>query len=344
MKSVEPLVSVIIPVYNVYPYLREALDSVINQTYRNLEIIIVDDGSMDRSGEICDEYLKDPRVQVIHQENRGLGGARNTGLDRMSGACVAFLDSDDAFEPDMIRQMMDTMERHQADMVICDFDSFKMEGRMTEIKRRKSRTPVGKELVFTGREAFEAHLDRVFTIAVWNKFYRKQLWETVRFPEKFAFEDLCAIPPVLEQCGRVVKISQALVKYRIRKGSITNTRSVQNMRDFMTANRCFIGYLEKLRPEVQKKRIQDFWEETITSLILDWTALRKQDVSPEELSALKKEIQAYGEESKTELTVRGRVKRELFQVCPQGFRVVHQCWRFLKHFVGKAKRVLFSGN
>ena len=80
-----PLVSVIVPVYNVLPFLREALDSVIHQTYQNLEIIIVDDGSNDGSGEVCDEYLSDPRVIVIHQENRGLSGARNTGLERMTG-------------------------------------------------------------------------------------------------------------------------------------------------------------------------------------------------------------------------------------------------------------------
>ena len=89
------LVSVIIPVYNVQPYLREALDSVIHQTYSNLEIIIIDDGSTDGSGRICDEYAEqDQRIKVIHQENKGLSSTRNAGLDRMTGEIVAFLDSD----------------------------------------------------------------------------------------------------------------------------------------------------------------------------------------------------------------------------------------------------------
>ena len=103
----EPLVSVIIPVYNVAPYLREALDSVIHQTYHSLQILIIDDGSTDGSASICDEYLSDPRVIVIHQDNRGLSNARNVGLDLMTGEYTAFLDSDDAYHPTFIENLVD---------------------------------------------------------------------------------------------------------------------------------------------------------------------------------------------------------------------------------------------
>ena len=127
-----PLVSVIVPVYNVLPYLREALDSVINQTYKNLEILIVDDGSTDGSGEVCDEYLSDPRVIVIHQENKGLSGARNTGLDRMTGEYVAFIDSDDAFKPEMIERMLETITRNKAEMSICGYYACETNSHMTE--------------------------------------------------------------------------------------------------------------------------------------------------------------------------------------------------------------------
>lgn len=105
-----PLVSVIVPVYNVKPYLNEALDSVINQTYRNQEIILIDDGSTDGSGEICDEYAtRDNRIKVIHQTNQGLSAARNAGLDIMHGSVISFLDSDDAFHPQMIEIMLHEM-------------------------------------------------------------------------------------------------------------------------------------------------------------------------------------------------------------------------------------------
>ena len=114
-----PLVSVIIPVYNVSPYLRESLDSVISQTYTNLEIIAVDDGSTDDSGRICDEYAeKDTRIKVIHQANRGLSAARNAGLNAMTGEYVAFLDSDDALYPEMVECMVKGMEKNAADIAV----------------------------------------------------------------------------------------------------------------------------------------------------------------------------------------------------------------------------------
>ena len=116
----EPLVSVIIPIYNVRPYLCEALDSVLRQTYRNLEILIIDDGSDDGSEEICDEYgKKDSRITVIHQKNRGLSAARNVGLNRMRGDYIAFLDPDDAFHPDMIRCLMEALQRNEAEIAVC---------------------------------------------------------------------------------------------------------------------------------------------------------------------------------------------------------------------------------
>ena len=108
------LVSVIVPVYNVLPYLRESLESVINQTYEDLEIIIVDDGSTDGSDVVCEEYAKDSRVKVIHQKNHGLSAARNVGLDLARGDYIAFLDSDDVYLPDMIQTMVEGIKKSRA--------------------------------------------------------------------------------------------------------------------------------------------------------------------------------------------------------------------------------------
>ena len=119
-KSNAPLVSVIIPVYNVAPYLEEALESVINQSYNNLEILVIDDGSTDGSEIICEEYAaRDKRIRVIYQVNGGLSDARNTGLDLAAGEYIAFLDSDDAYRSNMIEVMLRAVMRYQADIIIC---------------------------------------------------------------------------------------------------------------------------------------------------------------------------------------------------------------------------------
>ncbi len=135
----QQLVSIIIPVYNVAPFLRESLDSAINQTYKNLEIILVDDGSTDESGIICDEYAKlDTRIKVIHQKNQGLSAARNTGLDIMKGSIVSFLDSDDAFYPDTIKTMVETMQNQNSDIVSCNYEVFETEEFMDADKIKPS--------------------------------------------------------------------------------------------------------------------------------------------------------------------------------------------------------------
>ena len=115
------LVSIIVPVYQVKEYVGECVESLRAQTYTNLEILLVDDGSTDGSGEICDEYVRsDNRIRVIHQKNRGLSAARNTGLDQAAGEYVAFVDSDDVVLPDFIETLYDLSGRYQADIAACD--------------------------------------------------------------------------------------------------------------------------------------------------------------------------------------------------------------------------------
>ena len=195
----EPLVSVIIPVYNVLPYLREALDSVINQTYKNLEILIVDDGSTDGSGEVCDEYLSDPRVIVIHQKNKGLSGARNTGLDRMTGEYVAFLDSDDAFMPEMVENMLDVMIHNEAEIGMCSYSNCLAELNILSPKIDKVRNPINdRELILSSSESLNLFLSDQTRWSVWDKLYKRSIWNLMRFPEGENFEDMRVMCQVLE--------------------------------------------------------------------------------------------------------------------------------------------------
>ena len=176
------MISVIIPVYNVKAYLAEAVESVIHQTYQNLEIILVDDGSTDGSGEICDEYAKkDNRIKVIHQQNKGLSASRNAGLDTCQGEIISFLDSDDAFCKDMLEKMHDAMEKTGADIVECKVITGKKlqhgsAHKVFESQKRFSEES-GKVKAFGTREALLKKLTGESANFVWNKIYKRFIWE-----------------------------------------------------------------------------------------------------------------------------------------------------------------------
>ena len=155
------LVSVIMPVYNVEAYLSEALDSVINQSYDNLEIIVVDDGSTDGSGKICDEYAeKDERIRLIHQKNSGVSSTRNAALDAATGDFVIFIDSDDAYDPDYVTTMLDAMIENDADMVICRFTVHTTTGVMKRTGTEELHPPIGKGL-YSRVEAMQAFAAKI---------------------------------------------------------------------------------------------------------------------------------------------------------------------------------------
>ncbi len=328
----EPLVSIIIPVYNVLPYLREALDSVINQTYRNLEIIIVDDGSTDGSGEICDEYKADSRVRVIHQENRGLSGARNTGLDHMTGEYVAFLDSDDAFHPDMVEVMMEALLRHAADMSICGHNNFKTEKSFKQVKQRV-HIQFEKEEEYKGKEIFIKLLEGRLSVVAWDKIYKKEIWYQLRYPAGQVYEDFYIIPFVLERCEKVVVIPQILVDHRQRKESITQTFTVRNMKDYILANRNVIEYSNNMIPSITSKEISLFCGRSIIGIFIYWAVLCRTNVDPEEICSLKNEILDLSKEANMKYNVKIRTIWRLFLYWPHAIIPIWHLYRFVKRLL-----------
>lgn len=238
-----PCVSVIVPVYNVAPYLREALDSVVGQSYRDLEIIIVDDGSTDGSSEICDEYRSDPRVQVIHQENRGLSNARNAGLDVSSGVYIAFLDSDDAFHPDFVQKMVDGIG--DADAAVCRY-----EVHQGTLESRGQLFPRVKKRVYRRKEALRALVDGRINVSVWNKLYRRELWREIRFPDGHNYEDIHTTYRIFDCCGRVKVLDRVLYLHRKRPGSITQVWTRENIEDINLAYDNLFAFVKEHTPEV----------------------------------------------------------------------------------------------
>ncbi|MCR4691790.1 MAG: glycosyltransferase [Lachnospiraceae bacterium] len=239
----KPLISVIIPVYRVEAYLRRAVDSVLGQTYRNLDIILVDDGSDDRCPGICDEYAaKEARVRVIHKENGGLSDARNAGLDVAGGDYYAFLDSDDYYAPCFIEVLYDLLIRNNAQVAQCFYavtGPGMPEPDFKDFERRYQGGRIKAE-VYDRRELLEhqydaLHKDATYYIVAWNKLYAAGLWKDVRFPKGKIHEDEATTYKIFDRTERGASISLPFYAYFSAAGSITRTKFSRKRLDWMEA-------------------------------------------------------------------------------------------------------------
>lgn len=240
------LISVIVPIYNVEKYLDRCINSIINQTYTNLEIILVDDESPDDCGRICDEYAKkDSRIKVIHQKNKGLSGARNSGIDIAAGEYIAFVDSDDYIDCDMYRTLHEDIVREHAGMAIC--------GRYYEFEdgRRVQRYKLDKEIkVYSGKEAIiEMNNFSSFDMAAWDKLYRRSMWTNIRFPQGKLSEDFFIMYQLLDQAGKVVFNPKPLYFYIQRQNSISRNKKINW--DFIEASHNQMVYLCEKYPDME---------------------------------------------------------------------------------------------
>lgn len=219
----DKMVSVIIPVYKVEKYIFECLDSVINQTYTNLEIILVDDGSPDRCGEICDEYAKkDSRISVIHKENGGLSDARNKGLDVAKGKYIAFIDSDDFVSPVFIETMMKVVEKFNVEFVAIKEERFFWDGDSVD---DLDNVPVIDSIeVLDSKAALERMLYRNVAITTQLKLCSKEIWNNIRFPKGYLYEDVATTYKLFMYTSKVAIIGRPLYAYRKRDDSILRKR------------------------------------------------------------------------------------------------------------------------
>ncbi len=215
------LVSVIVPIYKVEKYIRKCLDSILNQSYENLEIILVDDGSPDNCGSICDEYgAKDSRIRVIHKENGGLSSARNAALDICKGDWIICVDSDDYICPDMVEKLVKAAHDYDADLVISSH--FEEKGGKLNITDRIMDKPQ-----IMDREAALKKLveDDDIKNYAWGKLYRASHFEGVRYPEGRNYEDIPTTYRLFDKAKKIVKIPEFLYVYYIRDDSISFTTS-----------------------------------------------------------------------------------------------------------------------
>ena len=227
-----PAISVIIPVYKVEPYLDACVSSVVGQTFSDLEILLVDDGSPDRCPELCDTWAqKDPRVRVIHQENGGLSAARNTGIEAATGEFLAFVDSDDMLEPDALRRAWEAQQACQADLVIFN---------LVYVDEHNHPLPAPdfsgfRDEVLTADEVWQRYFalaeQKIYYVVAWNKLYRRELFKTLRYAPGKRYEDQFLLPGLLAQCKTVACLKYVGYRYAQRGGSIMAQGSSRNYLD-----------------------------------------------------------------------------------------------------------------
>lgn len=243
MNTSQPIISIIVPVYKVERYLKECLNSIKCQTYSDWECILVDDGSPDGSGKICDEYASiDSRFRVIHRKNGGVSAARNTALVEAKGKYISFVDSDDYIYPCYLETLLNMLEKSGADVAQVG-----MEMIFTTFKRKMNF--VEKEVVMDRRQlVVELIKNSVVPSYLWNKMFRRDVI-SIPFPEGVNYEDICAMTEWSRNICRVVFSPEILYAYRQRKGSIVNDLSVENCRDYLYALKMRMRCMIELEPD-----------------------------------------------------------------------------------------------
>lgn len=244
------LVSVIVPVYNVEEYLGRCVDSILTQTYRNLEVILVDDGAKDASGAICDSYAqKDPRVRVVHKENGGLSSARNAGIDIAQGTYLEFVDSDDWLEPDAVEAMLGLAQCHQVELVVAGrWDVSAKTG-----EKKKGLCPLLQEAV-SGEELVR----RIFRwencdSSACDKLFHRRLFREMRFPLGVVCEDVPIMYRIVLDAGCIAMLDRPVYNYYHRSGSITYTGISEKNFHFARHTAVILPWIREHHPRLEQE-------------------------------------------------------------------------------------------
>ncbi|MBC2456336.1 glycosyltransferase family 2 protein [Clostridium beijerinckii] len=255
MENTKDLISVIVPVYNVEKYLPQCIDSILNQTEKNLEIILVDDGSLDNSGKICDEFSKrDDRIIVIHKKNNGLSSARNAGLEIARGNYIGFVDSDDWLDKTMYEVLLKLLKENNSDISCCDF--FKTANSNDSIPH------IDNEIInsYNNIESLNNFYNGLYTqtVVAWNKLYKRELFKDISYPVGKIHEDEGTTYKLYYKANKITYTNRPLYYYRITPNSITTSKFNKKRLDIIDV------YDEKV------KFIKNINNEEIYSKTLKW--------------------------------------------------------------------------
>ena len=288
-----PKLSIIVPVYKVEKYIKESVDSIIASTFTDFELILVDDGSPDNCGKICDEYANNhARVRTIHKENGGLSSARNAGLDIARGKLVAFVDSDDRILPDMLEKKINTLEKEDADVVCCGMRLLRDDGVVTPFKAWPE-----KEEVYLGSDGLQLLLDTQNGCGDFymNKVYRMSLFDGIRMPEGRIYEDIYTMHLVFERSKKTIFLPEGLYEYRLVQGSISHGKTwSRKSLDFPVSCRGQYIFIKEKYPKFTALATQKY----VSAIIMNAKSLALSDVSKQKeiLSQFADDLRALGED------------------------------------------------
>lgn len=312
------MLSIIVPVFNVEDYLENCIESILHSTYKEIELILVDDGSTDASGRICDKYAKkNKNIVVVHQKNEGQAVARNKGIKIAKGDYIGFVDSDDYIEENMYEKMVNAIEGFSADIAICrHYDDFggKKVPRLTDSDIK----------IYTGTEAAKLALeDKMINSYVWDKIFKRNLFHEIYFTAGRYFEDTMLIPQILIKAEKVACIPEPLYYYRYRLNGTMNTLNQKR----------FIDKIYAVEDNIQMA-MQQFPDMVGILMFRNSEAIRDladskcfQDLSDE---YRRKYIQRYREcylQSKcltTNLNLKVKIARLLLYVSPETYNLVRK--------------------
>ena len=242
------LVSIIVPVYNIDKYIDRCVQSIINQTYKELEIILIDDGSSDNSGTLCDIWKKkDKRIKVIHKTNGGAADARNMGIKQSKGELLSFIDGDDEVDKTMYEKLVNAMIRNQTDISMCRME--KIEKTRTYPTRRFLKI-LEEEMVFSGKDAMRYLLQDRIDCSPCLRVYKRKLWDDLMFPVGNTNEDFAVLYKVFNSANSIVYIPEILYHYYYRENSVTSAKFSEKQFDKIDNSLEMVEYVQKNASEL----------------------------------------------------------------------------------------------
>lgn len=323
-----PKISVIVPVYKAEKYIESCVRSILGQTWGDFELILVEDGSPDRSGEICDALAQtDGRIVVLHKENGGAASARNAGLDMARGQYIAFIDGDDTVHPKYLEFLLSLLQKADADFAMCHYDFFTEEGEWF------GGEPEADYMLLDGTElleSFREHCRKVSLISLCMKLFKKEIFDSLRIPEGFIEEDSMSLPHILERSGRIARSEAKLYHWRVTPGSVTRSGLTEKSFAYIEVSRYQAEFFRE-RGSAQA----DFFQKEFLMRVLHYY-YKVWEEKPELMEGLMPYIKTYRALFPRYIRAKGQCIREkiaytLFLVSPKAAR------RFYRQVYGEQK-------